>query len=122
MTERYQVGQEVRVTLTARVAEVPGPTTRRARRVIRLEAPVISSGWAHLDDEEVKIELINGTLPTDPGVYWGEAGAEAQAHMGNFHTDGREFYYRNTSSEWVDIGWGEPSPSQTLNPLTDRPF
>lgn len=77
-------------------------------------------GW--VDPEEVGLEVIKQALPTTPGMYWrGVTDPEGQAHMGKWHTDGREFHYLNAGGLWVDVGWGQPSPGDTLNgPLYEQ--
>lgn len=126
MSERgpYRVGQEVRVTYTARVAEVGEVHSHREGRVIRLESAAIPTGWIDPDQEGLDVEVIGNPLPTEPGMYWSQVkDGDSQGYMGNAHTDGKRFYYRNASLEWVDVGFGAPHPDDCpLNPLIDTPF
>lgn len=46
-------------------------------------------------------------LPTKPGIYTCAAGT-SQDYMGEWHTDGIEIHYLNTSGNWIDVGWGQP--------------
>lgn len=45
-----------------------------------------------------------------------------QDHMGEYHTDGYEFYYYNGDHNWVDIGWGSPFDWDELKlvPMTEK--
>lgn len=54
------------------------------------------------------------TLPTEPGMY--RAFILNTVESGLWHTDNSAFHYLNTNGKWVDIGWGNATPSDM--PLT----
>lgn len=118
----FRVGQEVRVTYTARVAEVGGPHAHREGRIIRLETSAIPTGWVDPTQEGLDIDVINEPLPTEPGMYSTPVEAMQSDVFGPHHTDGQEFYYLNTDGEWVDIGFGIASSGLRLTRMVELPF
>lgn len=120
----YRVGQEVEVTYGARVAEVyAGGDGVPVLRLEPLDHSHASPPGGWVNPQIVNVKVVQETLPTAPGMYWAADGPASQAHMGNDHTDGKRFFYRNASSQWVDVGFGAPHPHDCpLIPLTEGPF
>lgn len=110
----FRVGQTVRVTYTARVAEVGGTNPHGASRIIRLETDAIPTGWVDPSQEGLDISVIHTPMPTEPGVYWTLNNKMSKKEYGEYHTDGIEFHYLNTDGLWSDIGWGQPGSTQVL--------
>lgn len=104
----FQVGQEVRVSYTARVAEVGGTHPHREGRIIRLETDAIPTGWVDPEQEGLSIEVTGVPLPDQPGLYARYVGRGGPNDL--WTTDGQEFYYLNDHGNWCDLGWGGPSP------------
>jgi hypothetical protein len=53
-------------------------------------------------------------LPTKPG--WYTLPSDSQSDMEEWHTNGQEIHYLNTSGNWIDVGWGPPDLQE------ERPF
>lgn len=109
----YRRGQEVEVSYRARVVETIAGSPDGTAPALRLE-PIDRShhsppgGW--VDPSIVNVKVLRQPLPTAPGIYWKVA--DDQKHMGDYHTDGREYHYLNSVGLWVDIGWGGPHESE----------
>jgi hypothetical protein len=106
------------------VAEVFTGTDDNEAIALRLEG--LSASYTHppggwVSTTSVDVTIVGEAMPKAPGLYWQET-EEDQVSLGNFHTDGREFYYLNTSKEWVDIGFGFPSTDRPFNRMDDVPF
>jgi hypothetical protein len=118
----FRVGQEVCVSYYARVAEVGAEHPHREGRVIRLETNAIPTGWIDPSQEGLTVTVVSQPLPTVPGMYYEHEEGEGQRHMGEYHTDGKRFYYLNARGNWCDVGWGAPSGDEQLHPLVETPF
>lgn len=117
----FRVGQEVIVSYHARVAEVGSQHPYREGRIIRLETNAIPTGWIDPSQEGLSVTVISNPLPTVPGMYCTQEGVP-QSHMGDRHTDGKEFFYLNGDGNWCDVGWGVPSGDDRMHPLVETPF
>lgn len=105
----FQVGQEVRVSYTARVAEVGSTHPHREGRLVRLETSAIPTGWVDPEQEGLSIEVTSVPLPTQPGLY--ATFNPAKDDQGQWTFDGYQFYYLNSHASWCDVGWGQPDPT-----------
>jgi hypothetical protein len=111
MGAEFRVGQEVEVTVRARVAQVfPGPAGGSEAMVrLEVEEPNPPLGW--VDPNRVTVAVIRQPLPTEPGLYAIQKVQDASvlvSHDALWETDGYEFYYLNQHGRWCDIGWGDP--------------
>lgn len=119
MGAEYRVGQEVEVTVRARVAQVfPGPAGGSEAMVrLEVEEPNPPLGW--IDPNRVTVTVVRDSLPTEPGLYAyatqesDEEKVRLSKDAGAYYgQDGWKFFYLNEAGNWADIGWGDPSPSE----------
>lgn len=127
MTEEsptFRVGQEVEVTYRARVDSVhTGETGGKTLRLVRPDGSA-PPPWGWIATQFVTIEVRGSGLPTQSGLYRRPLPAEEQTED-DYHSDGWEFHYLNSSGNWVDIGWGQPRKSEAEElegPLLPTPF
>ena len=121
----FRVGQEVTVTIKGQIKKVVGGNTTQILVEGKGDEPHLS--WISPYRPHVNVQVTGEPLPTEPGMYRTDKQEPAEG-VGipvrvPYHTDGWEFFYLNTDGDWVDVGWGSPSPSDgRLVPMVTPPF